>query len=148
MRRSSRAARAGAAACLALPLLAGLPDVQAAPASASATAAATTAGSGTAWLCNLSDDAVHLVCLADVDPRDPAADGAAAATAQVRGTRFPLDPRQTWVVDLWSPPSDFDAVEALARATICFRSPGCSVTLALPANVVARLPRMRTVSVR
>ena len=33
-------------------------------------------------------------------------------------------------VPLWTPPSDADFVVQLAQATMCFRSPGCSVTLA------------------
>jgi len=86
-------------------------------------AAALPAGAATAWSCALSDDLVRLVCDADA--------GAAPqpAVAAVKGTVFPLDPRRRWVVDMWSPPSEPEMVERLARATICYRSPDCSVTV-------------------
>lgn len=89
------------------------------------------AAAATHWLCGLSADLTRLVCVADEDPLDAAAP--AATTATVRGTRFPLDPRRQWTVDLWSPPTEGASVEFLARATLCFRSPGCSVSVALPA---------------
>lgn len=81
------------------------------------------------WLCGLSADAVQLVCVAEFDPV-LAVHAPAATTAVVKGTRFPLDPAGPWVVDLWSPPSDPDTLAQLARATICYRSPGCEVILA------------------
>lgn len=81
------------------------------------------------WLCGLSADAVQLVCVAEFDPV-LAADTPPATTAVVKGTRFPLDPAGSWVVDLWSPPTDPDTLAQLARATICYRSPGCEVILA------------------
>ena len=81
------------------------------------------------WLCALSEDAVRLVCIADALPQ-PAAEAAPAPTAVVNGTGFPLDARRQYTVELWSPPSDMGFVEQLARATICYRSPGCQVTLA------------------
>lgn len=100
------------------------------------------------WLCHLSSDAVRLVCVAEppgpeaVAPEPPAAaasavgagtsTGAPAATpttAVVNGTRFPLDPARMWFVELWSPPNERADVERLARATICYRSPGCTVTV-------------------
>jgi hypothetical protein len=84
------------------------------------------------WACTLSDDLVRLHCASD-DAAVPQ-----ATTATVNGTAFPLDPRRRWVVDLWSPPTEFEFVERLARATICYRSPGCSVTLAAPSLVTAR----------
>ena len=56
-------------------------------------------------------------------------------------TRFPLDPRRQWTVDLWSPPTEGASVEFLARATLCFRSPGCSVSVALPAYLQPGAPR-------
>jgi hypothetical protein len=86
----------------------------------------------THWLCGLSDDLTRLVCVADVDPLE-AAPPRGEPTATVRGTRFPLDSRQRYSVELWSPPTEAASVELLARATICYRSPGCRVTLALPA---------------
>ncbi len=81
------------------------------------------------WLCGLSDDAVRLVCVADADPTLPTvADD--KPTARVGGTTFPLDTRRQYSVDLWTPPSDMAFVAQLARATICYRSPGCSVVMA------------------
>lgn len=83
----------------------------------------------TVWLCGLSDDLVRLVCVADsTDETEPA-----PVTARVNGTSFPLDPRRRFVVDLWSPPNELAAVETLAQATICYRSPGCRAILAMPA---------------
>ena len=82
----------------------------------------------TLWICGLSHDMVHLVCIADADPREASA-ASAPPTAVVRGTSFPLDARQMYVVDLWSPPTEMDFVEQLARASICHRSAGCGVLL-------------------
>ena len=84
----------------------------------------------TVWLCGLSEDLVRLVCIADTGPQSPEAAPEAAAT--VNGVQFPLDPRRTYVVDLWSPPTEVAFVEQLARATICYRSPGCEVLLISP----------------
>lgn len=81
------------------------------------------------WLCALSEDAVRLVCVVDALPQ-PTAEPAPAPTAVVNGTGFPLDARRQYTVELWSPPTDLAFVEQLARATICYRSPGCQVTLA------------------
>jgi hypothetical protein len=86
----------------------------------------------THWLCGLSDDLTRLVCVADVDPLEAAATRS-EPEATVRGTRFPLDSRQRYSVELWTPPTEAAPVELLARATLCYRSPGCRVTLALPA---------------
>lgn len=83
------------------------------------------------WLCGLSDDLTRLVCVADQDPVTQS-DGVAAVTAVVRGTRFPLDPRTVYTVNFWSPVTERPFVEQLARATICYRSPGCEVTLVAP----------------
>jgi len=103
------------------------------------------ARAATVWLCGLSAEGTRLVCVADADPladrqADPlanpppnaAADGAAAATprAVVNGTAFPLDPAQRYTVDLWSPPTEAAFVQQLAQASLCHRSPGCSVLLA------------------
>jgi hypothetical protein len=90
------------------------------------------ARAATVWLCGLSDDLTRLVCVADVDATDSTGQSPSAATAQVKGTRFPLDPRGRWVVDLWSPPTETESVARLARATICYRSPGCEVILSIP----------------
>ena len=98
---------------------------------ATALLASAAARADTVWLCGLSADATRIVCIADDDPlAAPAA--AAGQTALVRGTAFPLDPRRRWTVDLWSVPTDLAFVEQLAKATICYRSPGCSVVFAGP----------------
>jgi hypothetical protein len=86
----------------------------------------------TTWLCGLSQDLVRLECIAD---QEPAGEGSlaaapAAATAVVNGQRFPLDPRRRWSVDLWTPPTDLASLNLLARATVCYRSPGCQVVMA------------------
>lgn len=80
------------------------------------------------WICSLSQDAVQLLCIADTDPRDDSP-AQAAPTTVVRGTAFPLDARRMYVVDLWSPPTEMDFVEQLARSSICHRSEGCGVLL-------------------
>lgn len=86
------------------------------------------------WQCALSPDLVRLECVAD--PSVPtAAATASPPSATVHGTRFPLDPSRRWVVDLWSPPTEPERVTQLARATICYRSPGCEVQLTLPAAI-------------
>jgi hypothetical protein len=80
----------------------------------------------TLWMCTMSDDAIRLVCVAEADPLH----GSEPAPAQrfvVNGTSFPLDPRRSYTVDLWSPPTEMEPVERLARATICYRTPDCSV---------------------
>jgi hypothetical protein len=101
---------------------------------------------GTHWLCGLSQELTRIVCVADQDPRDEASPSddrtrataaTAASTVVVNGTRFPLDPRTHHVVDLWSPPTEAASLELLARATICYRSPGCTVTMNLPAYLNA-----------
>jgi hypothetical protein len=108
------------------------------------------ATTGNSWMCALSEDAVRLVCVADIDPVDTPGQ-APQPSAMVNGTAFPLDPGRMYTVDLWSPPTDMAFVEQLARATICYRSPGCSVTMAgspwvahsLPAAASARKPALR-----
>jgi hypothetical protein len=87
---------------------------------------------GTVWLCGLSANLTRVVCVADVDPATDLDTAAAVPTAQVNGTRFPLDRRGRWTVDLWSPATDPESVTLLARATICYRSPGCNVVMTLP----------------
>lgn len=90
------------------------------------------------WLCGLSPDLTRLVCVAEQTP--DALPMPAAATAMVRGTTFPLDPRRYYTVDMWSPPTEAATVAQLARATICYRSPDCQVTLALPAYLATPRP--------
>lgn len=91
------------------------------------------------WICTLADDAVRLVCIAEPDPwHDSGA--APPATVRVRGTDFPLDPARHYVVDLWSPPTDWNEVERLAQATLCFRTVGC--------NALAVAPRPSRPSIR
>jgi hypothetical protein len=91
--------------------------------------AAAPAAAGTQWLCHLDDEAVRLICIAD----DAVPTGESGAPGvRVRGTAFPLDPARLWTVDLWTPPSDMEFVGELARATICYRSPGCSVEVMAP----------------
>jgi len=85
------------------------------------------------WLCGLSDDAVRLVCVADAEI-DLGAEAPPKVRARVRGTAFPLDARRLYTVDLWAPATDTDFVEELATATMCFRSPGCSVVFNAPAR--------------
>ena len=92
----------------------------------------------THWRCQLSHDLVRLVCRADAAQPVAADVRTVAPTAQVNGTRFPLDPSRPWTVDLWTPPTERDRVELLARATICYRSPGCTVSLAWPEDLAAR----------
>ena len=84
------------------------------------------------WLCGLSDELTRLVCVADADPLAAVAD-AAPTSAVVNGTRFPLDARQRHTVPMWSPPTEFEFVEHLARATLCYRTADCAVTLSAPA---------------
>jgi hypothetical protein len=90
----------------------------------------TLALAGTHWRCELTDDLVRLSCRAEPGS---SGDASAITTASVNGTRFPLDPGRRWYIDLWSPPTEMDRVYLLARATICYRSPGCSVELVEPA---------------
>ena len=109
-----------------------------------------TAQAGTVWLCGLSDDLVRLVCIADDDTLPDPGRPAAATTAQVNGTRFPLDPRGRWTVDLWSPPNEAETVRQLARSTICYRSPDCEVLVHLPGIELGngRRPMARQVSLK
>lgn len=86
------------------------------------------------WQCTLSDDLTRLHCTANAADGEVAAHVGATAPvrpAQVRGTRFPLDPRRTWTVEMWSPADDGAFVEQLARATICYRTPRCEVQVDL-----------------
>lgn len=96
-------------------------------------ALASQAASATTWICTLSEDLVQLVCVADeATPQLEPVAAPARPVAQVRGTAFPLDPRREYRVDLWTPPTDLSWVAHLARASICYRSPGCEVVMAQP----------------
>ena len=88
------------------------------------------ASASVVWLCGLPGDGTRLVCVADIDPIDASSSPASATTAVVNGTRFPLDAARVYTVELWSPPTDPDFVRLLARATLCYRSPDCQVTVA------------------
>ena len=92
---------------------------------------------GTHWLCGLSSELVQLVCVVDTDIGGAEPVLPDKLTAVVHGARFPLDPRQTYVVNMWSAPNDLERVELLARATICFRSPDCQVNFSAPAVAAA-----------
>lgn len=86
---------------------------------------------GVHWLCGLSEDLTRIVCVADADTGDELP--VAARTAVVNGTAFPLDPRRSYTVELWSPTTDAAFAGLLARSTVCYRSPGCEVTFSAPA---------------
>ena len=90
----------------------------------------------THWHCELTPDLLRLACRAATPDAGDGSDP--AVTASVNGTRFPLDATRRWFVELWSPPTEYERVELLARATICHRSPGCSVQLNLPQGLAQR----------
>lgn len=94
----------------------------------------------TMWLCGLSSDALRLVCVAEAGPRE-APEPALHPTAQVNGTKFPLDPRRLYTVELWGPAAEMDFVEQLARSTMCYRSSDCKVTFISPRVDVAAADR-------
>lgn len=98
------------------------------------------ARAGVLWLCGLSAELTRIVCVADPDTVE-VLDAPPTPTAVVRGTRFPLNPQQVYTVDLWSPSTDAEAAEFLARATICYRSPGCEVRFSAPMLQVAQRRR-------
>jgi hypothetical protein len=88
------------------------------------------AQAGDHWLCTISGEGTRLICVADVGPTDDtAATNRTAATSVVNGTSFPLDTARLYTVQMWSPPTDLAFVTQLAHSTICYRSPGCHVTL-------------------
>jgi hypothetical protein len=63
-------------------------------------------------------------------------------TPVVNGTAFPLDTARVYTVDLFAPATEREWVEQLARATICYRSPGCDVIVVGmddPANAAVAL---------
>ena len=107
----------------------------------------TPAVAATDWLCALSHDGVRLVCVADTDPT-ATLQVDSSVTASVRGTAFPLDRQQVYAVDLWSPPTEPDWVLLLARSTICFRSPDCTVTVAPSAWTSRSAGMLRTAQAR
>jgi hypothetical protein len=85
----------------------------------------------TNWLCGLSEDILRLVCVAEAGPQD-VQDPAPAPRAVVNGTAFPLDPRRQYTVELLAPAGEMEFVEQLARATMCYRTPECTVSFAGP----------------
>lgn len=101
-----------------------------------ALAAPIAASAGTAWHCELTRDLTRLACRAE-PVQSMADEPGPAITAVVNGTRFPLDAAQPWFVEMWSPATDLEWVALLARSTICYRSPGCTVQVAPPRNVLS-----------
>jgi len=97
-----------------------------------ALAAPIAAFAGTAWRCELTRDLTRLACRAEPAQNVAVEDPDPAITAVVNGTRFPLDAAQPWFVEMWSPATDMEWVALLARSTICYRSPGCTVQVAPP----------------
>lgn len=95
------------------------------------------ASAATHWRCELTPDLVRLACRALATTPDVPPTQAVATTSVVNDTRFPLDAERRWFVDLWTPPSDSQWLQLLARATICYRSAGCSVEVVEPATSTA-----------
>lgn len=125
-----------ASAALAALLMASLATpAQAGPASSAAQSDPALAQTGgTLWLCHLSGQDTQLVCIAEPpapggEEDEGPASAAPATRATVHGTRFPLDPSRVYAVDLLAPATEADWLEQLARATVCYRSPGCEVVL-------------------
>lgn len=87
------------------------------------------------WICSISSEGTRLICVADANPADradPAGEsdaGSVSQTTTVNGTRFPLDASRVYTVNMWSTPTEADFVIQLARSTICYRSPGCHVSV-------------------
>lgn len=84
----------------------------------------------THWLCSISSDGTRLICVADREPLADVPTDTPATTAVVNGTRFPLDAARLYTIDMWSPPTDPEFVALLARSAVCYRSPGCEVSMA------------------
>ena len=100
--------------------------------------AATPARADVIWFCALSEQLDELVCRADSVPAAPVADDTADDAGS---TRYPLDAARTWVVPLWTPPTDPALLVRLAQATLCFRTPRCTAVVApAPATDVPRQP--------
>jgi hypothetical protein len=92
---------------------------------------------GTNWFCELTPDGMRVSCRAET--RTTSAEPAPASQkTSVNGTEFPLDAGRRWVVDLFAVPDDLQRLELLTRATICYRSPECSVLLVTPAHLAPR----------
>ncbi|CAD5372285.1 conserved exported hypothetical protein [Rubrivivax sp. A210] len=83
------------------------------------------------WMCGLSEELTQLVCVAD-NEIDVVDDAAPVQKLVVRGTQFPLDTARVWTVDFWAPATDMDMVRQLANATLCYRTPNCSVVVSAP----------------
>lgn len=96
----------------------------------------------TVWTCGLSADAMRLVCVAEGDAPRAALPVEQRTAAVVNGTRFPLDPRQRYTVELLTQATEMAFVEHLARATMCYRTPSCSVAfVAGPGELALAPPR-------
>jgi hypothetical protein len=100
------------------------------------------AHSQTTWLCGLSTDAMRLVCVADAVPQEGQAP-AGQPVAVINGTSFPLDPRRLYTVDLLTQATEMEFVEQLARSTMCYRTPVCTVAFTAPRTDVALADRRR-----
>ena len=85
----------------------------------------------TVWLCGLSADAMRLVCVAEAGPQE-VQEPAARPIVAVNGTTFPLDPRRLYTVELLTQATEMEFVEQLARSTMCYRTPSCTVTFSGP----------------
>ena len=88
------------------------------------------------WLCGLSEDLTQLICVADAEV-DVVDEAPPAPTVNVKGTQFPLDKARRWTVDFWAPATHMDMLRQLASATICYRTPNCSVNVSAPAVEMA-----------
>jgi hypothetical protein len=92
----------------------------------------------TNWLCGLSEDILRLVCVAETGPQG-VQETEPAAVAVINGTTFPLDARRQYTVELLAPAGEMEFVEQLARATMCYRTPECTVSFAGPRMQAVRL---------
>jgi hypothetical protein len=81
------------------------------------------------WLCSVSTEGTRLICVSDAGPAEEPTPANSTTTAIVNGTRFPLDTARQYTIDMWSPPTDPEFVALLARSSMCYRSPGCQVSM-------------------
>ena len=96
-------------------------------------AASLPAMAGTHWMCGLSQEGVRLVCVADPDDM---ADAEPAKPAPGRGAvvaRHPISAGRQRCLHRSSSgvcPTTRSGWSSWQRATICYRSPGCTVSVA------------------